>query len=74
MSVLFWLLCGLVLGFLIGWRVAHLTVAEECKRLGGFFVDESIFKCVAVDVPLSNTPFENKASPGHVDGPNSRKS
>lgn len=24
-------------------------IAEECRRLGGFFVDGSTFKCVAIE-------------------------
>lgn len=39
------LLTGLIVGHGIGWRLAHITVAEECRRLGGFFVGKSVFRC-----------------------------
>lgn len=48
MHTLFWLLVGVIVGAWIGWRTAHVTVAAECERLGGFFVDQKVFKCVEV--------------------------
>ena len=39
-------LIGVFIGIYFGWVVAHYTIAEECRRLGGFFVGKSIFKCV----------------------------
>lgn len=48
MSALFWLLLGLVVGAGLGWNAAHVAVAAECERLGGFFVGKKIFKCVEV--------------------------
>jgi len=47
-KTLFWLLLGVVVGYLIGHRVAHIVVATECERLGGFFVGKQVFKCVKV--------------------------
>ena len=38
MNALFWILLGIIVGAWIGWHTAHLTVAVECERLGGFFV------------------------------------
>lgn len=38
----------LLVGVLIGWWSAHITVAAECERLGGFFVGQRVFKCVEV--------------------------
>lgn len=42
-----------LLGFIIAWflchRYVHLLIAEECRRLGGFFVDGITYKCVAVE-------------------------
>jgi len=43
-----WLLLGLGIGALIGWQCAHLSIAVECERLGGFFVGKQIFRCVEV--------------------------
>lgn len=42
-----------LLGFIIAWmlchRYTHIMIAEECRRLGGFFVGGSTFKCVAIE-------------------------
>ncbi|RSN84458.1 hypothetical protein EA770_02560 [Acinetobacter baumannii] len=42
-----------LLGFIIAWvlchRYVHIMIAEECRRLGGFFVDGSTFRCVAIE-------------------------
>lgn len=31
-----------------GWRYAHITIATECERLGGFFVDSKTYRCVEI--------------------------
>lgn len=41
-------LCVLWLGALIGWIYAHATVANECRRLGGFYVGKSTFRCTEI--------------------------
>lgn len=33
------------LGFQIGHGYANIENAEECRRLGGFYVRNSVFKC-----------------------------
>ncbi len=48
MNALSWILVGVILGSWIGWNAAHVTVAAECERLGGFFVGKQVFKCVEV--------------------------
>lgn len=40
----FTVICILV-GYWIGWVHAHHTVADECERLGGFYVGKKTFKC-----------------------------
>ncbi|MFT0211816.1 hypothetical protein VQ643_04270 [Pseudomonas sp. F1_0610] len=35
----------IVLIFWLGWFFAHLTVAAECQRLGGFFIGEQTYHC-----------------------------
>ncbi len=30
---------------LIGWVVAHNTVATECKKLGSFYVGDTVYEC-----------------------------
>jgi hypothetical protein len=39
-------LIGLVVGCLLGWELAHHTVASECRRLGAFYVGDSVFRCI----------------------------
>jgi hypothetical protein len=29
----------------VGWIAAHGTVAHECKKLGGFYVGETVYEC-----------------------------
>lgn len=45
-------LAGILLGFLVGWflgyRTAHITVASECERLGGFFHNKKTYKCTEI--------------------------
>lgn len=33
----------------LGWEVAHRTVAKECEVLGGFYVGDKVYRCVAVE-------------------------
>ena len=40
----FSLACGM-LGYQFGWNAAHHTVANECDRLGRFFVGKRIYEC-----------------------------
>lgn len=41
-----------LLGFIIAWvlchRYTHIMIAEECEKLGGFFLGSKTFKCVAI--------------------------
>lgn len=34
-----------IVGGIIGWLYAHKTIANECRKLGRFYVGESIFVC-----------------------------
>jgi hypothetical protein len=38
-------------GLLIGWASAHETVAKECERLGGFYVNKTVYKCAKDSKP-----------------------
>lgn len=42
------LIFGILIGWLCGWLHAHNTVAAECKKLGSFYVGNTIFKCTEV--------------------------
>ena len=35
------------LGCLLGWWYAHATIAHECRRLGRFYVGDTVFVCRA---------------------------
>jgi hypothetical protein len=41
-----------LLGFIVAWVVCgwytHIYVANECERLGGFFVGSKTYKCIEV--------------------------
>jgi len=45
MKVILAVIVGLFIGYNLGWRIAHLMVAEECERLGGFFVGKKTYMC-----------------------------
>lgn len=36
---------SLILGGMMGYAIGHTTVATECKRLGAFYVGETIYEC-----------------------------
>lgn len=42
------LLC-LVVGYWLGYTSAHVDVAHECERLGGFYVGKTVYKCTKVE-------------------------
>lgn len=41
---------GLILGFIFAWRLAHITIANECERLGGFYVNNKTYKCISTEI------------------------
>tara|TARA_R110000851_G_scaffold330547_1_gene503498 strand:- start:26 stop:184 length:159 start_codon:yes stop_codon:yes gene_type:complete len=43
-----WFLLGFLVGIYVGWVKAHLTVADECKRLGRFYVRKDVFECTEI--------------------------
>lgn len=40
---------ALWLGWAVGWAHAHFTVANECEKLGRFYVADKIFYCSRID-------------------------
>lgn len=38
-------LTGILFGLVMGWVIAHSTVATECTRLGAFYVGDTTYKC-----------------------------
>lgn len=52
----FWTFIGvLALGWSIGWVHAHISIARECRQLGGFYVGGTTFRC-EVRKPGDSTP------------------
>lgn len=49
MTIAFWSLVALMVGYGIGWANAHYTVADECEKLGSFYVGKRVFKCVEIE-------------------------
>ncbi|HBO3027804.1 TPA: hypothetical protein L4Q98_005837 [Pseudomonas aeruginosa] len=43
-----WMLVFMAIGWLGGWIHAHYTVAEECRKLGKFYVGKTVFECKAI--------------------------
>lgn len=44
---MFWMMLAFAIGCIAGWVHAHSVVAKECRRLGGFYVNKTVYKCVA---------------------------
>lgn len=34
-----------LVGVLLGWSIAHGVVASECDKLGGFYVNDTVYEC-----------------------------
>lgn len=34
-----------LVGVLLGWGIAHGVVASECDKLGGFYVNDTVYEC-----------------------------
>lgn len=52
MSIGFVLLIALITflaGKSYGWYEAHYTVAQECERLGKFYVGKTVYECKAIE-------------------------
>lgn len=50
-------ICSYVMGFSSGhrkgWIEAHLTVADECEKLGKFYVGKKVFTCTKSEIVQS---------------------
>jgi hypothetical protein len=42
------MIIGILIGLYIGWTYAHFTVADECEKLGKFYVGKRIFECTKI--------------------------
>ena len=40
---------GGLIGYAWGWASAHYTVADECTKLGAFYVGKRVFKCTEIE-------------------------
>lgn len=36
-----------IIAGLLGWFLAHGVVADECQKLGGFYVGSKVYECKA---------------------------
>ena len=34
-----------LVGVLLGWGIAHGIVSSECDKLGGFYVNDTVYEC-----------------------------
>lgn len=41
----FWVLVAIIIGFLMGWRFAHITIADECEKLNKFYIGKTVYNC-----------------------------
>ena len=54
---------ALWIGLQVGHRWANLENAEECRRLGGFFVGSSVFKCTEIIDPRPRSGYPGAPPP-----------
>lgn len=38
-------LLAVIIGVLLGWGIAHGLVASKCDKLGGFYVNDTVYEC-----------------------------
>lgn len=65
-------IAGTIVGLLCfwaGWEYAHQTIATQCKRLGGFFVGPTTFKCHSIEEPGHKPPPPTATAPCLIDMP-----
>lgn len=51
MKILFVGLLCLLVGYRAGYEIAHMIIARECERLGGFYVGSKTYKCHLIHEP-----------------------
>ena len=44
----FFMAVAIMSAFMLGYGKAHYDVANECKKLGRFYVDNEVFECVKI--------------------------
>ncbi|HLV16001.1 MAG TPA: hypothetical protein VKY70_00870 [Pseudomonas sp.] len=54
-DVMAWIICILI-GWLFGWIHAHNTVADECRKLGKFYVGDTVYECTAINQQNDKRP------------------
>ena len=42
-------MCLMLASYLLGWIVAHNVVANECRKLGKFYVGDTVFHCTKIE-------------------------
>ena len=47
--LLFVVLVAFLVGKSYGWYEAHYTIAQECERLGKFYVGTTVYECKAIE-------------------------
>ena len=61
----FWILVAFLAGCLLGWVQAHHVVADECRKLGSFYVGRSVFKCLEETRLPEKLPGIGGQTPAH---------
>ncbi|EPK5036987.1 hypothetical protein [Pseudomonas aeruginosa] len=60
-----WMVVFMAIGWFGGWVYAHYTVAEECRKLGKFYVGKTIFECKAITDSKGRTLTEEDKENGN---------
>lgn len=38
-----------IIAFFGGWFYAHKVIADECEKLGGFYVGSVVYRCIKIE-------------------------
>lgn len=56
----FLILLAFIAGWFLGWCHAHMAVADECKKLGRFYVSNTTYECTAIRRTETNNGKEDE--------------
>ena len=62
MDKLLILIGSVLISYQVGYVAAHMEITLECKRLGGFYVGEQVYKCAPVEQlkQIFNKGYQNE--------------
>ena len=63
-------IAAVLIAYIAGWLRAHRTIAQECKKLGKFYVGKEVFECTKISGPETEEEVRARLRRGiHQNGP-----